>query len=76
MINYLAPVVYKQVIGGSRQLSLIRGGATAMTLLACSIVPIWVRIPPRCSPHYAAVDRYSRRPILTIFFAGHASVSL
>lgn len=46
MINlnsYLAPVVYQQAIGLSRQLSLILGGATAITFLVGSIIPIWVR---------------------------------
>lgn len=42
LYSYLAPVVYQQAIGLSRQLSLILGGATAITFLAGSVIPIWV----------------------------------
>jgi sugar porter (SP) family MFS transporter len=60
MINYLAPVVYQQAIGLSRQLSLILGGATAVTYLVGSIIPIWI------------IDRYGRRPILMVSSAGQS----
>lgn len=77
MKSYLAPVVYQQTMGLSRDLSLILGGATAMTFLAASIVPIWV-IPPSPSSHFThtnptlpqVIDRYGRRPVLMLSAGG------
>lgn len=58
MINYLAPVVYENTMGLSRNLSLILGGATAITFMVASFLPIWT------------VDRYGRRVLLMISAAG------
>ncbi|KAJ7583572.1 general substrate transporter [Mycena floridula] len=58
MINYLAPVVYQNTMGLSRNLSLILGGFTAVTYLLASFIPLWT------------VDRFGRRPLLMISAAG------
>ncbi|KAF8153924.1 general substrate transporter [Crassisporium funariophilum] len=58
MINYLAPVVYQNTMGLSRNLSLILGGFTAVTYLFASFIPLWT------------VDRYGRRPLLMTSAAG------
>ncbi|KAK7685451.1 hypothetical protein QCA50_011314 [Cerrena zonata] len=58
MINYLAPVVYQNTMGMSRNLSLILGGATACTFMVASFIPLWT------------VDRYGRRVLLMISAAG------
>ncbi|KAJ7656218.1 general substrate transporter [Mycena rosella] len=58
MINYLAPVVYQNTMGLSRDLSLILGGCTAITYMFASFIPLWT------------VDRYGRRPLLMISAAG------
>ncbi|KAL0579235.1 hypothetical protein V5O48_002797 [Marasmius crinis-equi] len=58
MINYLAPVVYEQTMGLSRNLSLILGGCTAITYMLASFIPLWT------------VDRFGRRPLLMISAAG------
>ncbi|KIJ53831.1 hypothetical protein M422DRAFT_73963 [Sphaerobolus stellatus SS14] len=52
MINYLAPLIYQNAMGLSRQLSLILGGITAIMFLIGSIIPIGI------------IDRYGRRPLL------------
>ncbi|KAI0717065.1 general substrate transporter [Earliella scabrosa] len=52
MINYLAPVVYENTMGLSRNLSLILGGFTAVTYMFASFIPLWT------------VDRYGRRMLL------------
>ncbi|KAG5734877.1 Sugar transporter STL1, partial [Termitomyces sp. T112] len=41
MINYLAPVVYQNTMGLSRNLSLILGGFTAVTYMFASFIPLW-----------------------------------
>ncbi|KAG9081100.1 hypothetical protein FRC06_005826 [Ceratobasidium sp. 370] len=58
MINYLAPVVYQNTMGLSRNLSLILGGCTAITYLVASFIPLWT------------VDRFGRRPLLMLSAAG------
>ncbi|KAJ7194968.1 general substrate transporter [Mycena pura] len=58
MINYLAPVVYQNTMGLSRNLSLILGGCTAITYMVASFIPLWT------------VDRYGRRPLLMISATG------
>ncbi|KAF8134677.1 general substrate transporter [Mycena galopus ATCC 62051] len=58
MINYLAPVVYQNTMGLSRNLSLILGGCTAITYMLASFIPLWT------------VDRYGRRPLLMLSAAG------
>ncbi|KAH9888029.1 general substrate transporter [Cubamyces lactineus] len=52
MINYLAPVVYQNTMGLSRNLSLILGGFTSVTYMIASFIPLWT------------VDRYGRRVLL------------
>ncbi|KIJ61255.1 hypothetical protein HYDPIDRAFT_159851 [Hydnomerulius pinastri MD-312] len=52
MINYLAPIVYQNTMGLSRELSLILGGCTAITYMIASFIPLWT------------VDRYGRRVLL------------
>ncbi|PIL23206.1 MFS general substrate transporter [Ganoderma sinense ZZ0214-1] len=52
MINYLAPVVYQNTMGLSRNLSLLLGGFTAVTYMFASFIPLWT------------VDRYGRRVLL------------
>ncbi|KAL0952866.1 hypothetical protein HGRIS_007086 [Hohenbuehelia grisea] len=58
MINYLAPVVYQNTMGLSRDLSLILGGCTAITYMVASFIPLWT------------VDRFGRRPLLMTSAAG------
>ncbi|KAG8215445.1 MFS-type transporter [Butyriboletus roseoflavus] len=58
MINYLAPVVYQNTMGLSRNLSLILGGCTAVTFMFASFIPLWT------------IDRYGRRVLLMISSAG------
>ncbi|KAJ6542846.1 general substrate transporter [Mycena capillaripes] len=58
MINYLAPVVYQNTMGLSRDLSLILGGCTAITYMLASFIPLWT------------VDRFGRRPLLMCSAAG------
>ncbi|KAH7908841.1 general substrate transporter [Hygrophoropsis aurantiaca] len=50
--SYLAPVVYQNTMGLSRDLSLILGGCTAITYMFASFIPLWT------------VDRYGRRVLL------------
>ena len=57
-INYYAPVVYANAMGLSRNLSLILGGATSLTYLIGSIIPLWV------------MDRFGRRPLLMLSASG------
>ncbi|KIJ64328.1 hypothetical protein HYDPIDRAFT_175665 [Hydnomerulius pinastri MD-312] len=56
--GYLAPVVYQNTMGLSRNLSLILGGCTAVTFMFASFIPLWT------------VDRYGRRILLMISSAG------
>ncbi|KAJ7055634.1 general substrate transporter [Mycena amicta] len=56
--GYLAPVVYQNTMGLSRDLSLILGGCTAITYMLASFIPLWT------------VDRYGRRPLLMLSAAG------
>ncbi|KAF5392125.1 hypothetical protein D9757_003194 [Collybiopsis confluens] len=58
MINYLAPVVYQNTMGLSRNLSLILGGCTSITYMIASFIPLWT------------VDRFGRRPLLMISASG------
>ncbi|EIN05725.1 general substrate transporter [Punctularia strigosozonata HHB-11173 SS5] len=58
MINYLAPVVYQNTMGLSRNLSLLLGGATSCTYLVASFIPLWT------------VDRYGRRTLLMVSATG------
>ncbi|TFK56247.1 general substrate transporter [Heliocybe sulcata] len=58
MINYLAPVVYQNTMGLSRNLSLVLGGGTACTYMVASFIPLWT------------VDRYGRRILLMISATG------
>ncbi|EIW74800.1 general substrate transporter [Coniophora puteana RWD-64-598 SS2] len=58
MINYLAPIVYQNTMGMSRNLSLILGGCTAITYMVASFIPLWT------------VDRFGRRALLMISGAG------
>ncbi|KAF9026616.1 MFS general substrate transporter [Hymenopellis radicata] len=58
MINYLAPVVYQNTMGLSRNLSLILGGCTSITYMFASFIPLWT------------VDRFGRRPLLMISATG------
>ncbi|CAE6429046.1 hypothetical protein ACGC1H_000955 [Rhizoctonia solani] len=58
MINYLAPVVYQNTMGLSRDLSLILGGCTAITYLIASFIPLWT------------VDRFGRRALLMFSATG------
>ncbi|KAI0821858.1 general substrate transporter [Trametes gibbosa] len=51
-LSYLAPVVYQNTMGLSRNLSLILGGFTAVTYMVASFIPLWT------------VDRYGRRALL------------
>ncbi|KAI0314342.1 general substrate transporter, partial [Amylostereum chailletii] len=60
MINYLAPIVYQNTMGLSRNLSLILGGGTACTYMVASFIPLWT------------VDRYGRRTLLMISAAGQS----
>ncbi|TFK37519.1 general substrate transporter [Crucibulum laeve] len=57
-VSYLAPVVYQNTMGLSRDLSLILGGCTAITYMFASFIPLWT------------VDRYGRRPLLMISASG------
>ncbi len=41
--SYLAPIVYQNTMGLSRDLSLMLGGATACTYMVASFIPLWVR---------------------------------
>ncbi|KAI1785949.1 general substrate transporter [Ganoderma leucocontextum] len=50
--GYLAPVVYQNTMGLSRNLSLLLGGFTAVTYMFASFIPLWT------------VDRYGRRFLL------------
>ncbi|KAJ7819184.1 general substrate transporter [Mycena olivaceomarginata] len=56
--GYLAPVVYQNTMGLTRDLSLILGGCTAITYMLASFIPLWT------------VDRYGRRPLLMFSAAG------
>ncbi|KAH7922505.1 general substrate transporter [Leucogyrophana mollusca] len=58
MINYLAPIVYQDTMGLSRDLSLILGGCTAITYMVASFIPLWT------------VDRYGRRALLMTSASG------
>ncbi|KII90209.1 hypothetical protein PLICRDRAFT_159619 [Plicaturopsis crispa FD-325 SS-3] len=58
MINYLAPVVYQNTMGLSRNLSLILGGGTSVTYMVASFIPLWT------------VDRFGRRTLLMISATG------
>ncbi|THU80850.1 general substrate transporter [Dendrothele bispora CBS 962.96] len=58
MINYLAPIVYQNTMGLSRNLSLILGGFTSVTYMFASFIPLWT------------VDRFGRRPLLMISATG------
>jgi hypothetical protein len=40
--SYLAPVVYQNTMGLTRDLSLILGGCTAITYMLASFIPLWV----------------------------------
>ncbi|KAF8464512.1 general substrate transporter [Gautieria morchelliformis] len=57
-LSYLAPLLFQNTMGLSRQLSLILGGASAVTFLVGSMIPIWT------------IDRYGRRPILMLSCGG------
>lgn len=73
--SYLAPVVYQNTMGLSRNLSLILGGCTAITYMFASFIPLWVgtfsfaclRTEFICDQ---TIDRYGRRPLLMISSAG------
>ncbi|KAJ3830488.1 general substrate transporter [Lentinula raphanica] len=56
--SYLAPVVYQNTMGLSRNLSLILGGCTSITYMFASFIPLWT------------VDRFGRRPLLMISATG------
>ncbi|KAJ3763531.1 general substrate transporter [Lentinula raphanica] len=56
--GYLAPVVYQNTMGLSRNLSLILGGCTSITYMFASFIPLWT------------VDRFGRRPLLMISATG------
>lgn len=58
MINHYAPVVYQNAMGLSRNLSLILGGATSMTYLIGSAIPLW------------CMDRFGRGPLLMLSASG------
>ncbi|KAK0201198.1 general substrate transporter [Desarmillaria ectypa] len=58
MTNYLAPVVYQNTMGLSRNLSLMLGGCTSITYMFASFIPLWT------------VDRYGRRPLLMMSATG------
>ncbi|KAA1477574.1 general substrate transporter [Dentipellis sp. KUC8613] len=60
MINYLAPIVYQNTMGLSRNLSLLLGGGTSCTYMVASFIPLWT------------VDRFGRRPLLMISATGQA----
>ncbi|EJF56774.1 general substrate transporter [Dichomitus squalens LYAD-421 SS1] len=50
--GYLAPIVYHNTMGLSRNLSLLLGGFTAVTYMLASFIPLWT------------VDRFGRRFLL------------
>ncbi|KAI0690821.1 general substrate transporter [Cerioporus squamosus] len=56
--GYLAPVVYQNTMGLSRNLSLILGGFTAVTYMLASFIPLWT------------VDRFGRRALLMTSASG------
>ncbi|KAA1477575.1 general substrate transporter [Dentipellis sp. KUC8613] len=60
MINYLAPILYQNTMGLSRNLSLILGGATAITFMLASFLPLWT------------VDRFGRRVLLMTSATGQS----
>ncbi|RPA91539.1 general substrate transporter [Choiromyces venosus 120613-1] len=58
MINYYTPVVYQSTMGLSRNMPLILGGATSMTYLVGSIIPLFI------------VHHFGRRPLPMFSSAG------
>ncbi|KIY50131.1 general substrate transporter [Fistulina hepatica ATCC 64428] len=56
--SYLAPIVYENTMGLSRNLALILAGATETTFMLASFIPLWT------------VDRFGRRPLLMISATG------
>lgn len=58
MIIYYAPIVYQNVMGLSREVSLILGRCTSLTYLVGSIIPLW------------SVDRFGRRASLIFSASG------
>ncbi|THH09748.1 hypothetical protein EW146_g8601 [Bondarzewia mesenterica] len=58
--GYLAPVVYQNTMGLSRNLSLLLGGGTACTYMAASFIPLWT------------VDRFGRRNLLMVSATGQS----
>ncbi|KAI0765877.1 general substrate transporter [Trametes elegans] len=64
MINYLAPVVYQNTMGLSRNLSLLLGGFTAVTYMVTSFIPLWT------------IDRFGRRGLLMTSATGLSLCSI
>ena len=57
--SYLAPVVYQNTMGLSRNLSLLLGGFTAVTYMFASFIPLWVSHYPVLSKLLS--DNFPRR---------------
>jgi len=47
--SYLAPIVYQNTMGLSRNLSLILGGFTSVTYMFASFIPLWVGQSSLCT---------------------------
>lgn len=58
MINYYAPIVYRNTMDLSRNTSLILGGCTSLTYLAGSIIPLFT------------IDKFGRRTLLMFSSTG------